>query len=660
MRSTADALCALVAAGTVDGAGPRRPLSEREGGPPRRAAAPRVRRRWLAGRLAAQEPLLGLRGDGGPLGQTRLVALDGERPAGAAPPSAAASSSCWPAEAVRRGARWRGGTARRRGCRSPTRGGTLLRRAWRPRRRDGDRPRAAAPARRRLLPRQLHRRASARWAEARRPPPAASPPSGSTPSCGRSRRRRSSRAPPPCAACGRLPGDELEMPAVPAEPRPGSRICRGAAAGRRPSAPGRCASPTFDAAICRIAGRCTRGRVETTSTPRGDPSLFTAAVEASRMKSVSEDLDRGEHDERRAARVRAGHPLPAGDPRPRGGAGGRPRHRLGEARRGLRRAAREIPAAADARHPARAATHASAASPRRSELHLRGTTAANGQRQRPRGTGAGGARPGAAARRPAPPSASSKHGNGSLEPAAFEAAIRAVFADVTRYPLEILEPQAALEEDLGIDSVKLGEVFAVLRERYELPATIGIPPEELKTIGSIAGALRRYLLDRRRRRSSREPRRAGRRCRRVAGRGDSRAVVRRAHPARSSRSPARSPWSPARAAAWARTSPATWPSSAPPSSSTPSTRASRGSRPPRRSRPPAARRSTSGARWPTSTTSTRSSARSRSASAPSTSSSAALPTACWRGSRTSPPSTGRRPSAPTSSASTRAPCERRG
>ncbi|HET9767260.1 MAG TPA: SDR family oxidoreductase [Thermoanaerobaculia bacterium] len=99
----------------------------------------------------------------------------------------------------------------------------------------------------------------------------------------------------------------------------------------------------------------------------------------------------------------------------------------------------------------------------------------------------------AAPAEPVPPARSSKHSNGSLEPVAFEAAIRAVFAQVTRYPLEILDSEAALEEDLGIDSVKLGEVFAVLRERYELPPQIGIPPEELKTIGSIARALRRYL-----------------------------------------------------------------------------------------------------------------------------------------------------------------------
>lgn len=92
------------------------------------------------------------------------------------------------------------------------------------------------------------------------------------------------------------------------------------------------------------------------------------------------------------------------------------------------------------------------------------------------------------------PRRTGKHGNGSLEPATFETGVRAVFAEVTRYPPDILDPGASLEEDLGIDSVKLGEVFAVLREKYDLPAATGVQPEELKTIGSIAGALRRYLL----------------------------------------------------------------------------------------------------------------------------------------------------------------------
>jgi NAD(P)-dependent dehydrogenase (short-subunit alcohol dehydrogenase family)/acyl carrier protein len=95
---------------------------------------------------------------------------------------------------------------------------------------------------------------------------------------------------------------------------------------------------------------------------------------------------------------------------------------------------------------------------------------------------------------PDPPKRPARHGNGSLEPAAFTAGVREVFAEVTRYPLDILAPDASLEEDLGIDSVKLGEVFAVLRDKYELPQTIGIEPAELRTLGGVAEALRRYLL----------------------------------------------------------------------------------------------------------------------------------------------------------------------
>jgi acyl carrier protein len=71
--------------------------------------------------------------------------------------------------------------------------------------------------------------------------------------------------------------------------------------------------------------------------------------------------------------------------------------------------------------------------------------------------------------------------------------IREVFAQVTRYPLEILAPDASLEEDLGIDSVKLGEVFAVLREKYDLAENADIPREKLRTIASISGALEEHL-----------------------------------------------------------------------------------------------------------------------------------------------------------------------
>jgi enoyl-[acyl-carrier protein] reductase III len=64
---------------------------------------------------------------------------------------------------------------------------------------------------------------------------------------------------------------------------------------------------------------------------------------------------------------------------------------------------------------------------------------------------------------------------------------------VTRYPMEVLDPGANLEEDLGIDSVKLGEVFAVLREKYDLPEKMDLPREKLQTIGGVAEALFDYV-----------------------------------------------------------------------------------------------------------------------------------------------------------------------
>jgi NAD(P)-dependent dehydrogenase (short-subunit alcohol dehydrogenase family)/acyl carrier protein len=91
---------------------------------------------------------------------------------------------------------------------------------------------------------------------------------------------------------------------------------------------------------------------------------------------------------------------------------------------------------------------------------------------------------------------SPKNGNGShaiVQQADFLAQVREIFCTVTRYPMDILEPHANLEEDLGIDSVKLGEVFAVLRERYNLPAQLDMPRERLKTIAGIAESLEHFV-----------------------------------------------------------------------------------------------------------------------------------------------------------------------
>ena len=88
--------------------------------------------------------------------------------------------------------------------------------------------------------------------------------------------------------------------------------------------------------------------------------------------------------------------------------------------------------------------------------------------------------------------------NGFHDASQMRTKVRQIFAEVTRYPLEVLDPGSALEEDLGIDSVKLGEVFAVLREQYSLPEKLDLPRERLKTIGGIADVLYEYL-------SAREP-----------------------------------------------------------------------------------------------------------------------------------------------------------
>src|SRR5215470_17916139 len=67
--------------------------------------------------------------------------------------------------------------------------------------------------------------------------------------------------------------------------------------------------------------------------------------------------------------------------------------------------------------------------------------------------------------------------------------ITVIFSDITRYPTEIIDPHADLETDLGIDSVKFGEIFAVLRQRYALPdqeVMKTLPRERFRTVAGIA------------------------------------------------------------------------------------------------------------------------------------------------------------------------------
>lgn len=71
--------------------------------------------------------------------------------------------------------------------------------------------------------------------------------------------------------------------------------------------------------------------------------------------------------------------------------------------------------------------------------------------------------------------------------------VRRCAASVTRYPLDILTANAQLEDELGIDSVKLAEIAAVVGREFNLP------PERLprggkaRTLGAIADRVTRLL-----------------------------------------------------------------------------------------------------------------------------------------------------------------------
>ena len=70
------------------------------------------------------------------------------------------------------------------------------------------------------------------------------------------------------------------------------------------------------------------------------------------------------------------------------------------------------------------------------------------------------------------------------------AEVTQTFADMTRYPVDVLTPDADFEHDLGIDSVKLGEILAVLRDKYQLPSAEVLRERwKLESIRSIRGVV---------------------------------------------------------------------------------------------------------------------------------------------------------------------------
>ncbi|RKH70324.1 SDR family oxidoreductase [Corallococcus aberystwythensis] len=71
--------------------------------------------------------------------------------------------------------------------------------------------------------------------------------------------------------------------------------------------------------------------------------------------------------------------------------------------------------------------------------------------------------------------------------------VRQCAASVTRYPLDILTEHAQLEDELGIDSVKLAEIAAVIAREFHLPPDRLPRNGKARTLGAIAGAVTEAL-----------------------------------------------------------------------------------------------------------------------------------------------------------------------
>ena len=66
-----------------------------------------------------------------------------------------------------------------------------------------------------------------------------------------------------------------------------------------------------------------------------------------------------------------------------------------------------------------------------------------------------------------------------------------IIAEVTRYPRNILTPEALLEDELGIESVKRAEILTVLSSRLSFEVPKQGNPLAIKTIGDVVSAVER-------------------------------------------------------------------------------------------------------------------------------------------------------------------------
>jgi len=67
-----------------------------------------------------------------------------------------------------------------------------------------------------------------------------------------------------------------------------------------------------------------------------------------------------------------------------------------------------------------------------------------------------------------------------------------LISEKTGYPVDMIEPDMELEEDLGIDTVKQAEIFGIIRNKWSLPREEGIRIQDYSTVNKIAD----YILSR--------------------------------------------------------------------------------------------------------------------------------------------------------------------
>jgi acyl carrier protein len=73
---------------------------------------------------------------------------------------------------------------------------------------------------------------------------------------------------------------------------------------------------------------------------------------------------------------------------------------------------------------------------------------------------------------------------------AVMAQVTAIVAQMTGYPAELLDPDADLEADLGVDTVKQAEVFAAVRTHYQVERDPNLKLRDFPTLRHVAGWVR--------------------------------------------------------------------------------------------------------------------------------------------------------------------------